>query len=144
MRTKVIIEMIDENCKPVKAHKSDACFDLFAAQDIIVFPFETVLIRAGFRMQLEEGYEAQIRPRSGNSLKKGFQVILGTIDCGYTGEVGIIVHHMGGIAGNIMIKKGDKIAQMAISRIPDTELEFSRIKMETERGEGGFGSTDRK
>ena len=93
-------------------------------------------------MELEEGWEAQIRPRSGNALKKGLTVLNtpGTIDSLYRGIVGVILYNAG--ESPISISKGDKIAQMVIQRVPDVELEFvDSIERETERGVDGFGST---
>lgn len=151
MKTSVIIEMIVEpkngefveDFKPQKAHEEDACYDIFAAEQVIIPPQKTGLIRAGFKMQLEQGWEAQIRPRSGNSLKKDMKVILGTVDCGYAGEVGVIMYNSS-TCDPIVIKRKDKIAQMAIRNVPFVEMIFDVIKKETARGEGGFGSTDRK
>lgn len=151
MKTSVIIEMIVEpqngewieDFKPCKAHEEDACYDIFAAEKVVIPPQKTGLIRTGFKMQLEEGWEAQIRPRSGNSLKKDMKVILGTIDCGYAGEVGVIMYNSS-TSDPITINRKDKIAQMAIRNVPQVEMKFDIIKKETNRGEGGFGSTDRK
>jgi len=147
MKTRIKIEMLNRKAiglKPVFAHEDDACMDIFAADDLWLDPFSTRLVPSGFKIQLEKGWEAQIRPRSGNSLKKGFLVLFGTIDAGYTGEVGIIIHHMEPSLGPIKISKGDKIAQMAIREVPLVQASFGKIKKDTERGEGGFGSTDKK
>lgn len=101
----------------------------------------TALVSAGFKMEIEAGYEAQIRPRSGNSIK-GLTVANspGTIDSGYRGEVKVILRNSG--AGPIIICDGDKIAQMVIQRLPEVELEeVSSVSNDTERGADGFGST---
>ena len=139
----MIVELIDKNCMPVKAHLEDACFDLFAREEVVIAPLSTVLVPAGFKIQLPEGWEAQIRGRSGNSLKRDIKVILGTIDCGYTGEVGVIVFNSN---RNLMvnIEKGFKIAQMSIKEVPLVVLKEGIIDKETARGEGGFGSTGEK
>lgn len=136
----MIVELIDKNCMPAKAHAEDACFDLFAREEVVVAPLSTVLVPAGFKIQLPKGWEAQIRGRSGNSLKRDMKVILGTIDCGYTGEVGVIVFNSN---HNLMvnIEKGFKIAQMSIKEVPLVVLKEGIIDKETARGEGGFGST---
>ena len=132
----------DEKYRPFKAHKGDAAFDLMSTESGILNPGERKLFSAGFRMELEEGWEAQIRPRSGNALKKGLTILNtpGTIDSLYRGIVGVILYNAG--ESPISISKGDKIAQMVIQRVPDVELEFvDSIEKETERGSDGFGST---
>ena len=127
---------------PKKAHPDDAAYDVFAADWVRLEPGQTGLVPAGFKIQLPRGYEAQIRPRSGNALKRGIQIANspGTIDCGYVGEVGVIVYNAG--KAPLTIEKGSKVAQMVICRLPEVELErVDSIDKETERGSGGFGST---
>lgn len=149
--TKVRIEMDltlneNENIKdfiPFKAHANDAAYDIMAAESCIIPPLATSLVSAGFRIQLEPGYEAQIRPRSGNALKKKLQVANspGTIDCGYTGVVGVIVFNASDTK-ELQITKGEKIAQMVIAKLPSVEMEIvTSIDKNTDRGENGFGST---
>ena len=133
---------LHEEFFPKKAHPDDAAYDVFAAVPVRIEAHDTRLVPAGFRIQLPRGYEAQIRPRSGNALKKGIQIANspGTIDCGYTGEVGVLVYNSS--ASHITVGWGMKIAQMVICRLPEVDLErVERIDRETERGEGGFGST---
>lgn len=128
---------------PFKAHENDAAYDIMAAEDKKIAPLETALVSTGFRIQLQPGYEAQIRPRSGNALKKKLQVANspGTVDCGYTGIVGVIVFNASA-TDELVITKGEKIAQMVISKLPSVEMEIvTSIDRDTERGEGGFGST---
>ncbi|MED1742064.1 deoxyuridine 5'-triphosphate nucleotidohydrolase [Bacillus swezeyi] len=79
---------------PQYAHASDACFDLVAAEDIIIEPGETALVKTGLAFEIPEGYEMQIRPRSGITLKTKLRVQLGTVDAGYRGEVGVIVDNI--------------------------------------------------
>ena len=153
MNTKVKIEMtvtFAEGEKmtvkdfiPFKAHENDAAYDIMAANDCVIDPLDTKLVSAGFKIQLEPGYEAQIRPRSGNALKRKLQVANspGTIDCGYTGNVGVIVFNASSTE-KLTIAKGEKIAQMVISKLPSVEMEIvTGIDENTERGSNGFGST---
>lgn len=151
MRTKVKIEMLGAEWQPEvsvnpyipkKAHKNDAAFDIMSRVDITIAPLQTVLVPTGFKIQLQPGFEAQIRPRSGNALKRGLQVANspGTIDCGYTGEVGVIVFNANA-STDLQIKRTEKIAQMVIAELPDVEVIFGAIDTNTERGEAGFGST---
>ena len=153
MNTKVKIEMVVEFADgehgvmsdfiPFKAHESDAAYDIMAAEDKFIEPLDTGVVSAGFRIELEPGYEAQIRPRSGNALKKKIQVANapGTIDSGFRGVVGVIVFNADK-SNALHIKKGDKIAQMVISKLPEVELEIvNEVSKESDRGEAGFGST---
>ncbi|ETB71292.1 dUTP diphosphatase [Bacillus paralicheniformis] len=79
---------------PQYAHASDACFDLVATEDVIIEPGETALVKTGLAFEIPEGYEMQIRPRSGITLKTKLRVQLGTVDAGYRGEVGVIVDNI--------------------------------------------------
>lgn len=128
---------------PRKAHPEDAGYDCFANVDglLAIDPGKTALVPLGFRIAVPSGYEAQIRPRSGNALKLGLQIANapGTIDCGYRGEVGAIVFNSS--EAMRIIHRGDRIAQMVIQRLPDIELVPARLSDDTARGEGGFGST---
>lgn len=79
---------------PVKAHATDSGFDLFANEDVIISPGETKVVGTGIAIKLPEGYEAQVRPRSGVTSKTKLRVQLGTIDNSYRGEIGIIVDNV--------------------------------------------------
>lgn len=132
---------------PKKAHVGDAAFDLIAANENTIFvdPLGTALVPTGFKMELPFGWEAQIRPRSGNALKKKIQVANspGTIDSNYRGEVGVIVFNANKLE-TLTIERGDKIAQMVISKIPKVVLTRTSDLSDSERGSNGFGSTDEK
>ncbi|MDC7220382.1 MAG: dUTP diphosphatase [Spirochaetales bacterium] len=110
-------------------------------EPVIVKPLERVMIPTGISIALPAGYEAQIRPRSGLAWKQGLTVLNspGTIDCDYRGEVKILLINVGD--REVTISHGDRIAQIVIA--PYTQGEFiQREKLdETDRGEGGFGST---
>ncbi len=84
----------DDAIIPTKAHATDSGFDLYAAEDVIIEPGETVIVPTGVAVQLPEGYEAQVRPRSGVTAKTKLRVQLGTIDNEYTGEIGVIVDNI--------------------------------------------------
>jgi deoxyuridine 5'-triphosphate nucleotidohydrolase len=132
MRTKVKIQMLGAEWQPEvsvnpyipkKAHKNDAAFDIMSRIDITIAPLQTVLVPTGFKIQLQPGFEAQIRPRSGNALKRGLQIANspGTIDCGYTGEVGVIIYNAN-CDKYLVVSRGDKIAQMIIQELPKINL----------------------
>jgi dUTP pyrophosphatase len=109
--------------------------------DVELKPLERTLVPTGLFIQLPEGYEAQIRPRSGMSLKHGISVLSspGTIDADYRGEVGIILVNLSN--ETYTIKNGERICQMVIARHEQAEWNEVEILEESERGEGGFGHT---
>lgn len=151
---------------PTKAHASDSGYDLVASEDIIVEPGETVVVKTGIAVELPAGYEATVRPRSGVTAKTKLRVQLGTIDNGYGGEIGVIVDNItpidkghpniyplvtvaqeqiidGTISpfGTYKIRKGDRIGQLVITRLPEvTAVEITELG-ESDRGGNGFGST---
>lgn len=114
------------------------------SQTILVEPGQRCLVPTGLYIELPEGYEAQIRPRSGLALKKGITVLNspGTIDADYRGEVGIIlINHSN---ETFEINSGDRICQMIVSRHESIVWDEVDEVGETARGEGGFGHTGRK
>lgn len=123
--------------------KGAAGMDLCAAIDseIVLKPLERVLIPTGLKIELEHGYEAQIRPRSGLSIKYGITLIncVGTIDEDYRGEVCIPLVNLSN--ESYTIKPDERIAQMVICKVEQADIEVAVELSETERGEGGFGST---
>jgi dUTP pyrophosphatase len=120
-----------------------AGMDLYAAvsQEAVIPPGEWELVPTGFSIALPEGYEAQVRPRSGLALKQGVSILNtpGTVDADYRGEVGVIL--MNHSKENLIIKRGDRIAQMIINKIEQIMLEETESLPETSRGAGGFGHT---
>lgn len=124
---------------PAYSRDGDACLDCYSAEAVTLRYGETKKIRLGFALELPKGYEAQIRPRSGLSLK-GVQVQIGTIDSNYRGEVNAIVHYVGSLEP-FEIVKGVRIAQMKVEKVePVTFVEVAELS-ETDRGENGFGSS---
>lgn len=118
-----------------------AGFDLYAIEDVEIQPGETKQIRTGLIFEIPEGYEIQIRPRSGMSLKTPLRIsnAPGTIDSDYRGEVMIIAENTSIVP--FSVEKGTRIAQGVLQKVPQAEfIEVERVS-ETERGEGGFGST---
>ena len=133
------IELLDGEM-PKKAHESDVGYDIFSAEDRVLGVGRCEIVRAGFKMQLDDGIEAQIRSRSGMALNS--QVIVlnspGTVDTGYRGEIKVIMANMG--SKPHIIKKGDRIAQMVFAKYESPKLIKGTIE-ESDRGENGFGST---
>ena len=128
---------------PQYATSLSAGLDLRANLDapVTLQPLERRLIPTGLYLALPAGYEAQVRPRSGLALKKGITVLNtpGTIDSGYRGEVGVILANFG--ESDFAVRKGDKIAQLVIAPVTQAEVVETDTVDETDRGEGGFGST---
>lgn len=110
-------------------------------QPVVLKPLERCLVPTGLYIALPEGYEAQLRPRSGLALKKGITLLNtpGTIDADYRGEIGVIVVNLS--AEEFVIEDGERIAQMVIARYEQAEWQAVEVLDETERGEGGFGHT---
>ncbi len=118
-------------------------FDIHAAcsEDIIVKPGNVVLVPSGLELSIPEGYEAQVRPRSGLALNNrvGLLNSPGTIDSDYRGEVGVIVYNFG--EEDFILHRGDRIAQIVFCRLPEIELVEMEKLDSTGRGGGGFGHT---
>lgn len=128
---------------PVYATEHSAGMDLCAAvaDDIVIEPGKRALVPTGLSMALPEGYEAQVRPRSGLALKSGITVLNspGTIDADYRGEVQVILANLGAEA--FTITRGMRIAQMVVASYVRVEWKQVESLSETARGAGGFGST---
>jgi len=118
-----------------------AGFDLHSVEDYVLKKGERKLIKTGLAFEIEEGYEVQIRPRSGLAFKHGITVLNtpGTIDADYRGEIMVLLINLG--EDDFEIKKGERIAQAVIA--PVIQAEFVEVDelSETKRGKGGFGST---
>jgi len=117
--------------------------DLHSSEDVILKPGEFKPISTGIRIALEQGYEAQLRPRSGLAAKHGISVVNtpGTIDSDYRGIIYAILINHG--KKDFVIKKGDRIAQLVINKVEIPEIVEVTELEETERGEKGLGSTGR-
>ncbi|MCA1757388.1 MAG: dUTP diphosphatase [Bacteroidales bacterium] len=110
-------------------------------REIVLRPLQRTLVKTGLFIELPEGYEAQIRPRSGLALKSGLTVLNspGTIDADYRGEIGIIMVNLS--EKDFVINDGERVCQMVIARHEQVSWEEVEVLNETERGSGGFGHT---
>jgi dUTP pyrophosphatase len=128
---------------PAYATPQSAGMDLRAnlTEPVTLRPLERRLIPTGLFIALPEGYEAQVRPRSGLALKHGLTVLNtpGTIDADYRGEIGVVLINLS--QEDFVVKDGERIAQMVIARCEQGELISVDILDETERGAGGYGHT---
>lgn len=135
---KVKIKQIDGGMLPAYKRDGDVCMDCYARTFNIVPAFERKLIPLGFALELPVGYEAVIRPRSGNS-KDGIDICIGTIDTNYRGEVMACVYNT--VDEPFYIDANDRICQLAIREAPKVEWDIVEELSETERGNNGFGSS---
>ena len=126
---------------PEYAHDGDAGMDLFSIEEMIISPGGTALIHTGIKIELPDNTEAQIRPRSGLALKNSITVLNspGTIDGGYRGEIGVILINHG--QQDFKIEKHMKVAQMVIKPVLKVRIVEVEDLSNTNRNEGGFGST---
>lgn len=130
---------------PTQASPGSAGFDLRAAVDgeLVLRPGERLLVPTGIVLEIPPGWEGQVRPRSGLALRHGLSIVNapGTIDSDYRGEVGVILINLGDAP--CTLKRGDRIAQLVISRVEPVEWEEADTLESSGRGDGGFGSTGR-
>ncbi|MBQ7852914.1 MAG: dUTP diphosphatase [Muribaculaceae bacterium] len=144
---KVTVKIINRSGHDVPAYstESSAGMDVRAClqEPVTLQPLQRALIPTGLRIALPQGYECQIRPRSGLALKHGISLVNtpGTIDADYRGEIGVIVINLSNEP--FTINNGERICQMVITRYSHTTWEVVDTLDETERGEGGFGHTGR-
>ena len=132
------IEIVDS---PLFETPASAGMDVRSVIDAIIPPHGRILIPTGLFIAIPEGYEMQVRPRSGLALKKGITVLNtpGTIDADYTGEIGVILINQSNTP--FIINDGDRIAQMVITKVEHPVFCEVEELTETERGDGGFGHT---
>ena len=123
---------------PTRANPTDSGLDLYVSEDTTIHAWETKAISTGVAINLPYGFEAQVRPRSGKSLKTKLRVALGTIDHTYHKEIGIITDNNSN--EDIVIKKGERLAQLVIAPIvyPKPKEVY---KIENESNRGAYGST---
>ncbi len=138
-----IVRLNEKAVLPRYATAHAAGMDLAACLDepVTIEPFTTALVPTGLAIELPEGYEAQLRPRSGLALNHMISLpnTPATIDADYRGEIRVILVNYG--KAPFVVRHGDRIAQMIISRYEHVRLEETASLSETERGDGGFGHT---
>lgn len=135
-----VLKETEDAVLPTYAHFGDAGADLYANEEVDIQPNEVKIIQTGLKVEIPDGYEMQVRPRSGMSTKTPILGILGTVDSGYRGSLGVMLYNHGDIP--YRVQKGDRIAQAVIAPTYHGNFLISDSLSETERGEGGFGSTD--
>lgn len=139
------VKIINQSKHPLPQYETafSAGMDVRANIDesIVLKPLERVLVKTGLFLELPQGYECQVRPRSGLALKKGVTVLNspGTIDADYRGEVGVILINLS--TETFIIEDGERIAQLVFAKHKQAKFKVVESLSETERGAGGFGST---
>jgi dUTP pyrophosphatase len=142
---RINIELTHEDAVfPKYAYPSDSGFDLHATENVIIGPFGRALIPTGLKLSFEEGYEIQVRPKSGLAIKQGLTVLNtpGTVDQGYTGEIQVIVFNTNNTT--VTIQKGMKVAQAVLCPVVQGKfVSLEKVEQigEKDRGDNGFGST---
>ncbi len=140
---KVLVKRLDPALAlPAYAKLGDAGMDLLSAEDVTLKPGDRAAIGTGIALAIPEGYAGFVQPRSGRALKEGLGVANspGLIDSGYRGEVKVIAINLNQGA-LIDIHRGDKVAQIVFQKVEQAEMELVADLPESDRGEGGFGST---
>src|SRR5580700_567050 len=140
---KIVIKKIHPGAQlPAYAHGplEDAGLDLCAVERTILEPGIAQAVPTGIAIELQPGYEAQVRPRSGLALKHSLTVNFGTIDPGYRGEIRVVMFNLG--RGEYTVEKGDRIAQLIVARYEAIRWQEGELG-ESARGVGGFGSSGR-
>lgn len=129
---------------PEYAHDTDSGADLFSNEGHFISPGETQTVDTGLSIELPEGYEGQVRSKSGLAAKHGIHVLNspGTIDCGYRGKVKVILHNTG--KETFHVRVGDKVAQLIIAPYRQANFHTVYYLSSTNRGENGFGSTGKR
>lgn len=134
--------VLDEGAyMPKKAHAADAGYDLFTPDDFILEPEGTALVDTGVHMEIPVGYVGMIKSKSGLNVKYNIQCE-GVVDAGYTGSIMAKLYNHG--KKRLQFEKGDKITQICIIPVAHFELQQVDALEDTERGDGGFGSTGSK
>jgi dUTP diphosphatase len=128
---------------PRYAHPGDSGMDVASAEDLVLRPGERALVPTGLRVAVPEGYEVQVRPRSGLASKQGLTVLNapGTVDSGYRGPLKVLLVNLG--PESVAIERGHWIAQLVVAPVVRARIEVVDELPPSPRGEGGFGSTGR-
>lgn len=136
------VKILNEDGKmPTKAHDSDAGWDLYAAEDAFIRNGQRFTIKTAISLAIPDGYVGLVWPRSGLSAKHGIDVLAGVIDAGYRGEIMVCLLNTSN--DPVSFEKGNKIAQILFQEVPKFKLHQVAELDNTERAEGGFGSSGR-
>lgn len=139
----VQIQRINPEAKmPVLAYEGDAGMDIFSTEELEIPPGEKAVIKTGLKLAIPKGYAGFVWDKSGLALKHHLKTMAGVIDSNYRGEFMVVLTNMG--KETYHVEKGSKIAQLVIAPVASLEIVEADIQDETDRGEGGFGSSGSK
>ena len=137
---KIKIKKINPDGKvPTRAKSSDAGYDLYSTVDMPITPTARQLVPTCIAIEIPEGYYGRIAPRSGLAVRAGIDILAGVVDSGYRNEIKVVMINLG--EGLVSVNKGDRIAQLIIEKCYDVEWEEVNELSDSDRGEGGFGSS---
>ncbi|PKP36733.1 MAG: dUTP diphosphatase [Bacteroidetes bacterium HGW-Bacteroidetes-14] len=144
MEVKILNKSSNELPNYATIHSAGMDMRANITESIVLGPLKRILVPTGIHIELPEGYEAQIRPRSGLAAKHGIGIVNspGTIDADYRGEIKIILVNLSD--EEFVLNPGERIAQMVVAKFERVEWKVADVLGESERGEGGFGSTGKK
>ena len=144
VKVKIVNKSVNDLPKYSTEHSAGMDLRAYLQKDIVLKPLERFLVPTGIYIELPEGYEAQIRPRSGLAVKHGISIVNspGTIDADYRGEIKVILINLS--SEEFVIKNGERICQMIIQKYEKAEMVEVQELNDTDRGEGGFGHTGTK
>ncbi len=137
---KVKVKRLSEQAYvPTMAHATDAGFDLYATKCYTLYPNHRQLVTTDIAIEMPDNYYADVRGRSGNTIKRGLVVPTGTIDAGYRGNIGVMVFNLSNVVQQIT--EGERIGQLVFHQKADIEMEEADHLTDTDRGTGGYGSS---
>ena len=142
-RITVPIKSLDESCDlPEYAYEGDAGLDLRSTESLTLAPFERYAVPCGIALAIPQGYAGFVLPRSGLAAKHGISIVNapGLIDSNYRGEIKVILVNLDPHT-SFHVEKGDRIAQLVIMEVPSVSLQPADTLTDTDRGDGGFGSS---
>lgn len=137
-------KLVENAIIPTRANAGDSGWDIRTVEYVIIRPYSVAKVRTGLSVELPEGYELQVRGKSGLASKEGLTIAqgIGTIDCGYRGEICVLLYNQSAQIKRIEI--GAMVGQLVLGKVLDIEWEEVKELSVTERGEKGFGSTPNK
>lgn len=136
----VEVKLLNDKARiPTKANLTDAGFDLYSTEDVIIAPQSRQTVRTGVSLEMPDHFAGLIWPRSGLSVKSGIDVLAGVIDSGYRGEIMVCLYNTSKEV--VEIKHRDRVAQIIFQEVPLVSLSLSETLGSSQRGDNGFGST---
>ena len=130
----------EEATIPPQATEGDAGYDLYSLEEVTLAPMTRTVVKTGISIAIPMGFYGRVAPRSGLAVKKGLDVLAGVVDAGYRGDVGVVLINLS--SENVTLEKQSKVAQLIIEKCHDVDWMETNDLSESERGDGGYGSSD--